>query len=329
MKINHIPHQTDLFIVQRWNTVKMGELWRRHIIRAPNWALEPIASFLAESPVRGLHWDEDPITSTISITFYTPLESSPGPLLEKLFSQISSFELATGLDLDVDLSHAGTIKGDWATQWIRYFRKRRVTDLFTVVPPWDESGPSHSGFLLIIKPGRAFGIGIHESTVLCLRWIERLIMSIRNGRRAKALDLGTGSGILAIAMAKLGAREVWALDVDPDAVEEATHNARLNGVGGKIRFVLGSLEQVEGMRFDLVVANLTDRIIRSLAFQLVSSLTDGGRVVVSGFLAQELPHVREALEGAGLRALGSIDEGEWTSLMFKRKDFRDASLLDS
>jgi ribosomal protein L11 methyltransferase len=196
---------------------------------------------------------------------------------------------------------------DWVSRFRREFRAFEV-GAFRIAPPWDRS--DHVGRnLLRIEPGRAFGTGTHETTRLCLRALERLAARRPLGR---VLDIGTGSGILAVAAARLGAERVVALDVDPAAVEAAGAAARLNRASILLVRADGAA-CLAPARFDVVLANLTAPLLVERAREIAARRTPGGGVVLAGLLCEQLGEVREAWSGFG--PLDVDEEGEWAALV--------------
>jgi len=159
----------------------------------------------------------------------------------------------------------------------------------------------------------AFGTGLHPTTRLCLEALERYI---RPGMRV--LDVGTGSGILALAAARLGAASVLALDISSVAVEAAQANVRANGLEERITVRLGSLEESSNARYDLVVANIIARVIADLAPALVGALAPGGLLIASGIIEERLPLAENALRAAGLAEIEQARDGDWVMLVGQR-----------
>ncbi len=200
---------------------------------------------------------------------------------------------------------------DWAREWRRFYRPVRA-GRFVICPPWERAPAGRGDVAVVIDPGRAFGTGHHESTRLCLRALGSQLVP-----GSRVLDLGTGSGILAVAAARLGAASVRALDVDPEAVAVARESARRNGVAARVVAAAGSLGREwpwagsgRGAA-DLLLANLSRPLLESLAPEIARALRPGGVLVASGYLAREAASVGEVLAASGLRALRVESEGEW------------------
>jgi len=180
-----------------------------------------------------------------------------------------------------------------------------------VAPPWDVPRPAGRE-VLVIEPGMAFGTGQHATTRACLEAIEA---AVGTGHVRSALDVGTGSGVLALALARLGVERVVALDTDPAVVPLARANLARNGAA-RVALLAGPLAAVRG-RFDLVVANLLADAIVAEAGALARVVGPGGRLVVSGLVAEQLPAVRAAYPG--WRVAETRAEGAWRTLTLVRE----------
>ncbi len=198
----------------------------------------------------------------------------------------------------------------WRESWKRYFRPRRVGQRLLVRPSWATYRARAGDTVVEIDPGMAFGTGQHPTTAMCLRALEE-----RARRGDEILDVGTGSGILAIAAAKLGARRVVALDIDPQAVKAAGENAAANGVGDVVEIRQGTLpESTPGERFDVIVANISSHTIERLAGAFAGALKDGGALIISGFLEDAVAELGGVLADAGLEVDGVEGEGVWRAI---------------
>ncbi len=223
---------------------------------------------------------------------------------------------------------------DWANAWKQHYAVLRIGERIVIVPSWLEHHPAPDDVVLHLDPGMAFGTGLHPTTQLCLRLLER---HAHPGQQA--LDLGTGSGILAIAAARLGVDAVLALDNDPVAVAVAAENIARNGVSERVTVAEGSLgagarmghwlsgdfgppeASAPGMAatdpgpFDLIVANLIARVLVILAADLAAALAPGGTLISSGILDAREAEVEAAFAATGLRLVERHAEGEWVALV--------------
>lgn len=200
---------------------------------------------------------------------------------------------------------------DWVARFRDGFRSFRAAG-FTITPAWESAGArSPSRDRLTVDPGRAFGTGTHESTRLCLGLLRELAGRAPLGR---VLDLGAGSGILGIAAARLGARAVTAVDLDPEAVASARHHARLNGVD--LRLVRADLAAaLRPGAFDLVVANISASLLRQRRDEVLA--LEARTLVLSGLLESDGPVLRDAYGFAG--DVETRRDGEWLALLLSRR----------
>jgi len=211
---------------------------------------------------------------------------------------------------------------DWAERSQAALEPVRIGRL-VIAPPWRERDARESGrddertpLIVRIQPSMGFGTGHHATTRLCLA-----LLQARDLIGARVLDVGTGSGVLAIASWRLGAREAVAVDYDPDALQSAGENIALNGAGSAVRAMSADLEQGAGAlsplgRFDLVLANLTGAMLRRHAATLAGAVAPSGRLIVSGCTTDEAAIVQRACESADLRFDARLDEDEWVALAF-------------
>lgn len=200
----------------------------------------------------------------------------------------------------------------WATMWRARFEPLPVGRRFLIVPPWRRVA-TRDRLSIVIRPGRAFGTGHHPSTFATLSLIEEWCADRRIGR---ALNVGTGSGILAIAMRKLGIAQVVAIDVDATALENARENAELNGLAGGIRFSAAPLASIRG-RFDLITANILSSVLIDMAPQLKARLRPGGALILAGILKREAASVVAAY-CPDLRLVRTRIDKAWAALMLER-----------
>jgi len=198
---------------------------------------------------------------------------------------------------------------DWLEAWKAQFTPIRI-GRFLVRPSWSEATPAGDAIELVLDPGMAFGTGLHPTTQQALEALSTLALEARS-----VLDVGTGSGILAIAAAKRGASPVVAVDVDPLAVEAARENADRNGVA--IPVGSGSAADVPG-RFDFVIANIVSAVLQQIASDLVARLAPRGTLVLAGIAEPSEAPTRDAFVRAGLKVLDRNKRDDWVALALTR-----------
>ena len=207
----------------------------------------------------------------------------------------------------LSVSTQGVREEDWAENWKQYYKPFRLGEHMVVKPTWEPWDAQAGDLIIEIDPGMAFGTGTHETTAMCVQLIEKYY------RGGTLLDVGTGSGILAIAAARLGAKGIVAVDIDPDAVRVARENVAHNGLQDAIEVRKGDLLQGLSQRFDFAVANILAPVICLLAAPLKAHLTPGGRFVCSGIIAEAEDEVRAALLNAGYTIDETARKGDWVA----------------
>ncbi len=218
-----------------------------------------------------------------------------------------------------DLAAAIVLEADWANAWKAHFPVLRVGRRIVIRPTWRRHRRQPDDVVLALDPGMAFGTGLHPTTRLCLAALESLAdrgvleRGGADGGPSRVLDVGSGSGILSIAAARLGARSVLAVDVDPIAVAASTANARRNRLARVIRAREGSAPSGEGP-FDVVLANLIASLLITLADGLAADLGPGGTLIASGIFLTREADVVEALAARGLDVANRWAEGDWVAL---------------
>jgi ribosomal protein L11 methyltransferase len=222
---------------------------------------------------------------------------------------------------------------DWANAWKQYYTVQRIGARSVIVPSWLEYQPQPGDIILRLDPGMAFGTGLHPTTRLCVALLEEYVAP-----EMATLDLGCGSGILAVAAAHLGARPILALDTDPIAVTATRENAERNGVADLVAVAEGSLgagasfghwlygtvagdgapAEPRHEQFDLIVANIIAKVHAALGADYREALIPGGLLIVSGIIAEREPEVVAAFADAGLTPLERRQEGDWVALVYRR-----------
>jgi ribosomal protein L11 methyltransferase len=220
-------------------------------------------------------------------------------------------------------------EADWAEAWKQQYHRQRIGERTVISPAWEEYTPAQGEIVIRLEPGMAFGTGLHPTTRLCLEALEK-----HAAPGCSVLDVGTGSGVLAIAAAKLGARSVLAVDADPVAVGVAQQNVTLNGVGDQVvvrhgslpggdvvprHFLVdGSLDLMETDLFSLVLVNILAPVIIGMAPALAERLGPDGQIVAAGLIESQERDVRDALCEQGLQVAARTQEKDWVALVARR-----------
>ncbi len=199
---------------------------------------------------------------------------------------------------------------DWASSWKEYFHPVRVSEHIVIKPSWEDYLPVEGDIIIELDPGMAFGTGTHHTTAMCIRCLEDVI---KPGNIV--FDVGTGSGILAVAAAKLGASRVHAVDLDPVAVRVAKENVAFNNVTATVGVTQGDLLTGVDGKADVIVANIIADIIIKMLPDVRTRLADNGLFIASGIIAERLGDVTAALIESGLVIDKAIEEGGWVAIV--------------
>lgn len=294
--------------------------WLEIAVDVPDEEAEAVAELLQTYATGGVsmeRWGDpdnlepDALLPGTRLKIYVPLDQATPDLRRQIATLLTTF--------DVELpppSFQTVAEQDWSTAWKARYRAFRIGRRFVVRPSWLEEEesikPTPDDIPLILDPGMAFGTGLHATTQLTLTLLERVLQP---GDRV--LDVGTGSGILAIAAARLGAAEVLALDNDPVAVESAAENLRRNGVERQVSLAVGELAAVAAAsrRWDVVLVNiLAPVIVELLAQGLLERVASAGWLLLSGVIEQQVEMVSGAVEAAGGEIRDIITQGDWVAL---------------
>jgi len=208
---------------------------------------------------------------------------------------------------------------DWANAWKDYFHVTHIGQRLVIRPSWRAYEPKDDEVVLELDPGMAFGTGLHPTTRMCLEQVER-----RTRAGMRVLDVGTGSGILALGAAKLGAASVYCIDNSSVAVESAAANAAVNNLSDKITVVQGVLDEAEAARmagqYDLVLVNIIAHVIGGMAAQLARVLAPGGWLIASGIIEARRGDAQPALLAAGLELVEQVMIDDWITLVMRKPE---------
>ena len=244
-----------------------------------------------------------------AVSIYIPEDRNPTDHLSFIKERLGS----SGVEFEITLS--GMKEEDWANSWKKYFKPIRISKKLVVVPSWETYESQPNDVILEMDPGMAFGTGTHETTRLCATLIEDYLKT-----GDKVLDLGTGSGILAIAASKLGASAVNAYDIDPVAVRVAQENCEANkcsNIHCGISDLLAGVKKLEG-GYDFVCANIVADIIVRMSGDIGNYLREGGLLAASGIIDTQAERVKTSLEAGGLTHLETYVENDWNAMLFTK-----------
>ena len=213
--------------------------------------------------------------------------------------------------VEYTLNTQGVEQEDWQNAWKQYYHAMEIGRRLAIVPGWEEYETDRT--VITMDPGMAFGTGTHETTSLCLETLDELV---QGGERM--LDIGTGSGILAIAALKLGAKQAEGVDIDPMCVRTAGENAQRNGVEDRFTVLVGDLSDKASGQYNIITANIVAAAILSLAPHVPALLAPGARFIASGIIDERRDEVLEGLQAAGLRPVQVKEKRGWVCVICEK-----------
>jgi ribosomal protein L11 methyltransferase len=294
-----------------------NQTWMEVRLLTPARMQEEAATFLTDFSGRGVILEDQaaPAGGVVIRAFFRPEEFGPWQQseLHDYLRRLAAYDL-----YPLGLEMRQVAEEDWAEAWKAHFKPLKVTPRLVIRPPWEEYPLAPGELELIIYPGMAFGTGRHPTTLLCLRaleevWEQRLPLTMQPWQ---VLDVGTGTGILALAAARLGAG-VLAIDVDPEAVAAALDNVRLNALEERIWVEAAPLASLR-QQFGLILANITAPDLLQLADGLSARLVNDGALIISGFLQEDAPRLEARYTAMGLTTAGYLTQEEWGAWIFRR-----------
>ncbi|MCK1998958.1 ribosomal protein L11 methyltransferase [Paenisporosarcina quisquiliarum] len=203
---------------------------------------------------------------------------------------------------------------DWATAWKKYYHPVKISNRFTIVPTWEDYERVTTDELIIeLDPGMAFGTGTHPTTVMCLQALEKTVQTA-----SSVIDVGTGSGVLSIGAAKLGASKIHALDLDEVAVRSAIENIALNKVDDIVQVTHGNLLDNVNEQADIVVANILAEIIMTFTDDAFTIVKEGGLFITSGIIATKKEDVKDSLQQAGFEIEEVMMMEDWVTIISRK-----------
>ncbi|MBT2643730.1 50S ribosomal protein L11 methyltransferase [Bacillus sp. ISL-41] len=310
--------------------------WSEISILTTNEAVEPISNILHEAGASGvviedplelekeredqfgeiyqLNPDDYPEEGVI-VKAYLPVNSFLGETVDEIKEAINNL-IIYNIDIGLNkVSISEVNEEEWATAWKKYYNPVKISEKFTIVPTWEDYTPVNTDELIIeLDPGMAFGTGTHPTTVMCIQALER---TVQPGDRV--VDVGTGSGVLSIAAAKLGAGKVEAMDLDDVAVQVAKLNLKLNKVHDVATISQNNLLDGVEEGADIVVANILAEVILRFADDAGKVVKNGGYFITSGIIQQKKEVVKDAMINAGFEIEEIISMEDWAAIISKKK----------
>ncbi len=250
----------------------------------------------------------------VLIKTYISEERNVMELVETIKQKVSAL---TGFGIDIgegSVSLGQVNEEDWANEWKKYYKPTKIGEKLVVKPTWEDYEVQDGDLVIELDPGMAFGTGTHETTTMCMRELEKYVRE-----DSKVFDIGCGSGILAIAAAKLGAKDVIAVDLDEVAVKVAAENVAHNNVEDSVKVLHGNLIDVVDDKADVVVANIIADIIKILAKDVHSCMKEDAVFISSGIIHAKVDEVKESLIENGFEIVEVKTLGEWNAIVAKLK----------
>lgn len=286
--------------------------WARITVTISDDASEAVANYLFEMDAFGVEL-KDAANSTTSLLAYYPLDDRVNTKVKKLKDFLSKLP-TWGIQAHpakIDLKRIES--EEWTEAWKSSFPPQRIGKRLLIAPTWHDISPDETDILIRLDPGMAFGTGYHPTTRLCLEMLEQTINPDQ-----QVADIGTGSGILAIAAIKLGAKHVDAIELDPTAIPVAETNFTINGVTEQISLSQGDGIKLGQDKYHLIIGNILTKAILPIIPYCPSRLHPEGQIIFSGILESELEQVLEVLEEYELQCIHVTREAEaevmWTAL---------------
>jgi ribosomal protein L11 methyltransferase len=310
--------------------------WSEISIHTTNEAIEPISNILHEAGASGVVI-EDPFELVkeredqfgeiyqlnpkdypeegVMVKAYLPINSFLGETVEEIKEAINNL-LIYNIDIGKNsVSLSEVHEEEWATAWKKYYHPVKISERFTIVPTWEEYTPVNSDELIIeLDPGMAFGTGTHPTTVMSIQALERTVTNDDT-----VIDVGTGSGVLSIAAAMLGASKVRALDLDEVAVQSAKLNLKLNKVHDIVNVSQNNLLEGISEKADVIVANILAEVIVRFTDDAAKLVKQGGYFITAGIIQPKKEQVRESIETAGFEIIETLQMEDWVAFIAKRK----------
>jgi ribosomal protein L11 methyltransferase len=270
---------------------------------------EDIISYLFLEMGAGGVQIEDIKSGKIRVSAYFPMDDNVGERVFSLRRSLDDIIMQNPNIGDPKISLKRVEDSEWTESWRSFFKPILIGERTIVYQSWENIGEFSSRDVRIqIDPGMAFGTGNHATTTLSLGLLEKVI---KGGE--KVIDLGTGSGILAISAIKLGADNVTAIDIDEKSVEVAKENANINGVGDKIKVICGDLLTVVDDKYDVIICNILTKIILPLIPSIKDYLNPNGSLILSGIMDSEAFQIEDKLSEEKFTILEKIQKDEWVA----------------
>ena len=280
-------------------------------MQIPYEAKDLLSDFLLGQNASAISEDLDD-NGPITLSALFPIEYDLEPIMGNLYEFID-FVKENIVDFepgDIVVEHID--RSSWEI-WKSLLKTVRAGNKVVISPPWEKYECKKDEVSIIINPSMAFGTGHHETTKMCISYIEQIA---EENNTNSLLDVGCGSAILSIAAFKLGIKEVFALDTDPVAIKEANENKARNGISDQVLTYCGTIQCINNT-FDTIVANISVEAILLMKSELKSRLKDDGRMILSGIPVMRMEELEDGIANEGFKLLDKKIDGEWVGMLFK------------
>ena len=314
-------------ITGKYMTEKEPEKWLKIEIKAHPELMDALGNFLTETGAQGVFEETlppqaagdfpDPMISEV-IKAYLPHDAHSDKRIGAIRKYLDSlYDIFSSLDKP-QLKTEVISDPDWGEQWKKYFKPIRVCNNIIIKPTWERYTPSSRDIVVEIDPGMAFGTGQHATTRMCMEAIEDIILKGHSIKDWKVLDVGCGTGILGITAAKMGAQDVIGVDNDKKATEIAAENVAINKVEDRMK-ILNKDAQAVNVQRNLIIANLTAKLLLKLQAHLTGLLMPEGYMIISGIIEQDKADIEEHFCADPLIRQNVITDKEWVCYVLRKK----------
>lgn len=302
--------------------------WLKLEFTTPPALADALANYITESGAEGVAQEEpeasiggdfaQTLPTREVITAYLPHDVRLEGRMSTLRAYLENLAILFP-DLEkVHFTEETIVDPDWGEQWKKYFKPLRASKSIVVKPTWERYSPHGGEIVVEIDPGMAFGTGQHPSTRMCLAALEEILLKDRSKEAWRVLDVGTGTGILGISSAKLGAARVVCVDIDKQAVEIAQENIRINQVDDRVTVLNRDVTTIRD-EFDIIAANLTAKLLVKLRDHLHAILDQAGYLIISGILDRQKDMIEEHFIPDAFDIVRFVAEQEWISFVLKKR----------
>ncbi len=284
----------------------MNGLWKEIHIQIDSRFHDPLCSFLFDLGTSGIEILDGEIKAYFKKSGLDPL------LIQKIENYIKGMEKGLNIPIPFKIKSLKVEEERWEDRWKEFFRPQKVSNSLTIIPAWEDIGDINTEYIIRIDPGIAFGTGMHPTTQMCLKAME----IYRPSFSWRMLDVGTGSGILAIYAAYLGADSIVAIDIDQEALKVAKRNLCINGVKDRVNLICGSTDSIRS-KYDMICANLDTRSLIGLCADFKEKINGRGFLILSGILKVELKDLYSRFNLKGFKCRDIICMDEWASIVLE------------